>query len=119
MPRRIGFHELASVLSPDGLTLVSGCSAESAQLADMVETAGAALGDMTFCGVARALTGRKHDASAATVACAASVVGCTAGARHETRVAQCWPRPARPAGSSRPNKAEARSRHCASTSMSL
>ena len=52
MPRRIGFHELASVLSPDGLTLVSGCSAESAQLADMVETAGAALGDMTFCGVA-------------------------------------------------------------------
>ena len=52
MPRRIGFYELASVLSPDGLTLVSGCSAESAQLADMVEAAGAALGDMTFCGVA-------------------------------------------------------------------
>ena len=52
MPRRIGFYELAPVLSPDGLTLVSGCSAERAQLADMVETAGAALGDMTFCGVA-------------------------------------------------------------------
>lgn len=51
MPRRIEPAELASVLPPGGLTLVSGCSAESGLLADAVELAGAALGDMTFCGI--------------------------------------------------------------------
>ena len=50
-PRRIDRHELASVLPAGGLTLVSGCSAESLLLADMVTTAGVSLGDMTFCGV--------------------------------------------------------------------
>jgi acyl-CoA hydrolase len=50
-PRRIEFHDLASVLPPGGLTLVSSCSAESAQLAAAVEQAGAALGAMTFCGI--------------------------------------------------------------------
>ena len=51
MPKRIDPGELASALPPGGLTLVSGCSAESAVLADAVMTAGAALGAMTFCGI--------------------------------------------------------------------
>ncbi len=50
-PRRIDRHDLASVLPAGGLTLVSGCSAESLLLADMVATAGGSLGGMTFCGV--------------------------------------------------------------------
>lgn len=51
MPRRIGIDELPAVLPPGGLTLVSGCSAESMLLADAVEAAGPALGEMTFCGI--------------------------------------------------------------------
>ena len=51
MPRRIDPGELATVLLPGGLTLVSACSAESTVLADAVETAGAALGAMTFAGI--------------------------------------------------------------------
>lgn len=51
MPVRIGPDDLASVLPPGGLTLVSSCSAESAVLADAVEAVGDALGDMTFCGI--------------------------------------------------------------------
>lgn len=51
IPRRIERHELASVLPPGGLTLVSGCSAESSLLAAMVASTGESLGDMTFCGV--------------------------------------------------------------------
>jgi acyl-CoA hydrolase len=50
-PRRIDPGELADVLPPDGLTLVSACSAESTILADAVESAGTALGAMTFCGI--------------------------------------------------------------------
>lgn len=50
-PRRIARHELGSVLPPGGLSLVSGCSAESLLLADMVEIAGDVLGGMTFFGV--------------------------------------------------------------------
>ena len=50
-PRRIDRRELASVLPAGGLALVSGCSAESLLLADMVTTAGESLGDMIFCGV--------------------------------------------------------------------
>lgn len=51
MPRRIDPGNLASVLPPGGLTLVSSCSAESTLLADAVEEAGDALGPMTFSGV--------------------------------------------------------------------
>ena len=51
MPQRIDPGELATVLPPGGLTLVSACSAESTVLADAVETAGAALGAMTFAGI--------------------------------------------------------------------
>ena len=51
MPRRIQPGELAHVLPAGGLTLVSGCSAESTALSDAVEAAGAALGDMNFWGV--------------------------------------------------------------------
>lgn len=51
MPRRIDAGELAAVLPPGGLTLVSGCSAESTVLADAVAAAGAALGAMTFSGI--------------------------------------------------------------------
>lgn len=51
MPVPFAANELASVLPPGGLTLVSGCSAESALLADAVETAGEAIEDMTFCAV--------------------------------------------------------------------
>ncbi|HEX3675872.1 MAG TPA: acetyl-CoA hydrolase/transferase C-terminal domain-containing protein [Sphingomicrobium sp.] len=50
-PQRIDRAELAGVLPPGGLTLVSSCSAESAVLADAVEHAGAALGAMTFSGI--------------------------------------------------------------------
>jgi acyl-CoA hydrolase len=50
-PRRISPDELASVLPPGGLTLVSSCSAESSLLANAVLAASDALGDMTFCGV--------------------------------------------------------------------
>ena len=51
MPRRIGLEQLAEVLPPGGLTLVSSCSAESDLLADAVERAGEALGDMMFAGI--------------------------------------------------------------------
>ena len=51
MPHRIEPSELADFLPAGGLTLVSGCSADSTPLGDAVEAAGAALGDMTFCGV--------------------------------------------------------------------
>jgi len=50
-PRRLEVSELASVLPPGGLTLVSSCSAESALLAEAVEIAGDALAEVTFCGV--------------------------------------------------------------------
>lgn len=50
-PVRIEPADLASVLPPGGLTLVSSCSAESALLADAVMQAGEALGAMTFSGV--------------------------------------------------------------------
>ena len=50
-PRRIDPGDLAEVLPPGGLTLVSACSAESALLANAVEAAGRALGAMSFCGV--------------------------------------------------------------------
>lgn len=50
-PRRIEPGDLASALPPGGLTLVSGCSAESTLLADAVEAAGNALGDITFAGI--------------------------------------------------------------------
>lgn len=51
MPLRIEPDDLASVLPPGGLTLVSSCSAESAILADAVMAAGDALGAMTFSGI--------------------------------------------------------------------
>lgn len=51
MPRRIEPGNLASVLPPGGLSLVSSCSAESAVLADAVEAAGDALGAMQFAGI--------------------------------------------------------------------
>jgi len=51
VPRRIGLDQLAEVLPPGGLTLVSSCSAESDLLADAVEQAGEALGDMVFAGI--------------------------------------------------------------------
>jgi acyl-CoA hydrolase len=50
-PIRFEPAELAAVLPPGGLTLVSSCSAESALLAGAVMAAGAALGAMTFSGV--------------------------------------------------------------------
>ena len=50
-PRRIEPGELADVLPPGGLTLVSACSAESTLLAHAVEAAGDALGAMTFSGI--------------------------------------------------------------------
>ena len=49
-PRRIEPGELADVLPPGGLTLVSACSAESTPPADAVKAAGDALGAMTFSG---------------------------------------------------------------------
>ena len=51
MPQRIETDELAAVLPPGGLTLVSACSADSALLADAVAQAGDALGAMTFAGI--------------------------------------------------------------------
>ncbi len=50
-PRLLRFGELASVLPPDGMTLVSSCSAESDLLADEVAAAGTALGAMDFAGI--------------------------------------------------------------------
>ena len=50
-PRRLAPDKLASVLPPGGLTLVSSCSAESGLLAQLVEQAGDALGDMRFSGI--------------------------------------------------------------------
>lgn len=50
-PKRIDPADLASVLPPGGLTLVSSCSAQSQVLADAVMRAGDALGAMTFSGV--------------------------------------------------------------------
>lgn len=50
-PQRIKADELASVLPPGGLTLVSSCSAESDLLASMVSEAGDALADMRFSGI--------------------------------------------------------------------
>ncbi|GAC1581489.1 MAG: acetyl-CoA hydrolase/transferase C-terminal domain-containing protein [Sphingomicrobium sp.] len=43
--------QLAEVLPPGGLTLVSSCSAESDLLADAVDKAGEALGEMIFSGI--------------------------------------------------------------------
>jgi acyl-CoA hydrolase len=51
VPLRIEPDDLAAVLPPGGLTLVSSCSAESAILADAVMAAGDALGAMTFSGI--------------------------------------------------------------------
>jgi acyl-CoA hydrolase len=51
MPKLITPDTLASMLPPGGLTLVSGCSAESLLFADAVEAAGSALGAMIFCQV--------------------------------------------------------------------
>jgi acyl-CoA hydrolase len=50
-PIRLHSGELASVLPPGGLTLISSCSAESALLADEIANAGPALGAMTFTGI--------------------------------------------------------------------
>lgn len=50
-PVRINPADLASVLPPGGLTLVSSCSAESTVLADAVTAAGDAVGAMTFSGI--------------------------------------------------------------------
>ncbi len=50
-PRLLRSGDLAAVLPPGGMTLVSSCSAESDLLATEVAAAGAALGDMDFAGV--------------------------------------------------------------------
>ena len=50
-PRRIATDDLAAVLPPGGLTLVSACSADSVLLADAVAAAGDAVGAMTFAGI--------------------------------------------------------------------
>ena len=50
-PVRFKPAELATLLPPGGLTLVSSCSAESAVLAQAVMAAGDALGPMTFSGI--------------------------------------------------------------------
>lgn len=50
-PRSISTGQLADVLPPGGLTLVSSCSAESDPLYQAVEQAGDALGDMAFSGI--------------------------------------------------------------------
>lgn len=50
-PVRIAPADLASVLPPGGLTIVSGCSAESGLLNAAVHQAGPALGAMTFTGI--------------------------------------------------------------------
>jgi acyl-CoA hydrolase len=51
MPRRITPGDIAAVLPPGGMTLVSSCSAESALLHFAVMHAGEVLGDMHFSGV--------------------------------------------------------------------
>lgn len=51
MPKQIAPDELASIPPPGGLTLISGCSAESALFADAIEAAGSELGAITFCQV--------------------------------------------------------------------
>lgn len=51
MPVRIEPADLASVLPPGGLTIVSGCSAESTLLGQALALAGPALGPMTFTGI--------------------------------------------------------------------
>jgi acyl-CoA hydrolase len=51
MPRLIRHGEIAAVLPPGGMTLVSSCSAESALLYGEIMSAGDALGDMQFSGV--------------------------------------------------------------------
>ena len=50
-PVSISHDELASVLPPGGLTLVSSCSAQSNDLLDMTAQAGNRLGDMCFTGI--------------------------------------------------------------------
>lgn len=50
-PRRITADNLAAVLPPGGLTLVSSCSAESDLLADMVAGGGDTLAAMRFSGI--------------------------------------------------------------------
>lgn len=50
-PRLLRSGELAAVLPPGRLTLVSSCSAESDLIAAEVAAAGAALGDMNFAGI--------------------------------------------------------------------
>ena len=50
-PRLLRSGELAAVLPPGGMTLVSSCSAESDLLADEVAAAGTPLGDMNFTGI--------------------------------------------------------------------
>jgi len=50
-PRHLQAGELARVLPPGGLTLVSSCSAESDLLAAEVAAAGCALDDMAFSGI--------------------------------------------------------------------
>ena len=50
-PRLLRCGELAAVLPPGGMTMVSSCSAESDLLAAEVGAAGAALGDMNFAGI--------------------------------------------------------------------
>ncbi len=50
-PRHISAAQLAEVLEPGGLTLVSSCSAESSVLAQAVKAAGDRLGNMCFSGV--------------------------------------------------------------------
>lgn len=50
-PRLLHSGELASVLPPGGMTLVSSCSAESDLLAAEVAAAGAPLGAMDFAGI--------------------------------------------------------------------
>ena len=50
-PRLLRPGELAAVLPPGGMTLVSSCSAESDLLAAEVAAAGAAQGDMDFAGI--------------------------------------------------------------------
>jgi acyl-CoA hydrolase len=51
MPKRIGTADLASVLPPGALTMMSGCSAESELLGTAIAIAGDALGSMTFTGI--------------------------------------------------------------------
>ena len=51
MPARISTDALMRVLPLGGLTIVSGCSAESALLGEAIARAGAEVGDMTFTGI--------------------------------------------------------------------